>query len=182
MSLPAERGDGPSDAALLERSYSLANEAMFTVALQVRHLRSSEPEDDQFVFRWWADLQFLIIALRRLRRAALLASRINGHPETIRDAIHRFDEALPGLGTMRNVGEHIDAYGIDDPKRHHKAVTRRHLQSGSWDGVTFTWLANKHGLPLRLNIDTAQAAAHELFTTVRDIRTGSTGAPRKSRG
>ena len=65
----------PSDAAILERARSLATEAISTVALQRRRPRSTEPEDGVFVFRWWADLQFLIVALRRLRRAAQLAAR-----------------------------------------------------------------------------------------------------------
>src|SRR5579859_2833960 len=56
---------GPSDAAILERAKSLSNEACFTVSLQHRRLRTTEPEDQVFVFRWWADLQFLIVALRR---------------------------------------------------------------------------------------------------------------------
>jgi hypothetical protein len=49
---------------------------MFTVALQRRRTRSNEPEDEGFVMRWWADLHFFIVALRRLRRAAELASRV----------------------------------------------------------------------------------------------------------
>jgi hypothetical protein len=55
---------------------------MFTVALQRRRIRSKEPEDDVFVMRWWADLQFYIVALRRLRRAAELASRVPSAKDT----------------------------------------------------------------------------------------------------
>ena len=68
--------NSPSDAAIMERARSLANEAMFTLALQRRRIRSNGPEDDIFVMRWWADLQFLIVALRRLRRTAELAGRV----------------------------------------------------------------------------------------------------------
>ena len=99
---------GPSKAAILERARSLANEAMFTVALQRRRIRTDEPEDDVFVMRWWADLQFFIVALRRLRRAAELASRVEPVKDIVILALHSFDDALPQLAVMRNVGEHIE--------------------------------------------------------------------------
>lgn len=44
-----------SDIAALECARSLANEAMFTVSLQRRRIRSDDPED-VFVMRRWADL------------------------------------------------------------------------------------------------------------------------------
>jgi hypothetical protein len=130
------QNDPPSDAAVAERAYSLCNEAVFTIALQCRRIRSVEPEDDTFVFRWWADLQFLIVALRRLRRSAQILSK----HAPIQNALRHFDLALPGLDRMRNVGEHIDAYAIDNPKCHHGEITRRALQVGHWDGTVFKWL------------------------------------------
>jgi hypothetical protein len=81
---------------------------MHTVALQVRRLATEEPEDETFVLRWWADLQFLIVALRRLRRAAGLAASADDEGGRLRAAIERFDRRLPALAVMRNVGEHLD--------------------------------------------------------------------------
>jgi hypothetical protein len=147
-----------SDAARLERAKSLCNQQCWTIALQVRRLRTKEPEDDKFIFRFWADLQFLIVALRRMRRAALIAKFA---PE-VAAAIVAFDHSLPGLATMRNFGEHVDAYAIDDPKRHHLSITRGKLQVGSFDGTTFEWLDQS------LNIDAAKVAAELLFCAVRD--------------
>jgi hypothetical protein len=46
----------PSDAVILERTKSFCNEAVFTIALQHRRLRSIEPEDGKFLFRREADL------------------------------------------------------------------------------------------------------------------------------
>ncbi len=152
--------NGPSDAATLERARSLANEAMFTVALQRRRIRFREPEDDVFVMRWWADLQFLIVALRRLRRAAELASRVELVKDSLALAVRAFDDALPQLTVMRNVGEHIDDYALDSPKRRHKDVSRQDLQVGTWDGTTYEWLGES------LNIDAAHDAAHTLFAAV----------------
>ena len=149
----------PSDGAILERAFSLANEAMFTVALQRRRVTSTEPEDDTFVFRWWADLQFLVVALRRLRRAAELGRRVPAGAKDLSAALKAFDVALPMLPLMRNVGEHIDDYALDNGR--HKDISRRSLQVGAWDGATYTWLGAS------LNVENARAAAETLHAAVR---------------
>lgn len=147
---------GEPDAALLERARSLTNEAMFTVALQRRRLATTEPEDDVFLFRRWADFQFFIVALRRLRRAAGIASGV----PAVATATQGFDATLPGLARLRNVGEHIDDYARDLPTRHDKATTRRDLQVGSWTSTTWRWLAEE------VDLDAAVAAAEVLHKTV----------------
>jgi hypothetical protein len=156
-----KKADAPSKRAKIERAFSLANEAMFTVALQVRRLRSSEPEDETFVFRWWADLQFLIVALRRLRRIANLSLKLSTWDDRLRDACRKFDATLEGLNVMRNVGEHLDDYASDAGWK--KSIGRRQLQVGSWDGTTYTWLDRK------LNVDVARAATEKLFDAIRAL-------------
>jgi hypothetical protein len=89
--------DKPTDAGTAERARSLANEAVHMVALQRRRLQSDEPEDETFIFRRWADFQFLIVSLRRLRLAALLAAIPDSNRAVIKKAIIEFDEALPDL-------------------------------------------------------------------------------------
>src|SRR5438067_2385046 len=111
---------GPADAAILERAYSLALEAMKTIEMQRRRVNSEEPEDATFVFRWWADLQFFIVSLRRLRRVAELAEQVPSIAKDISTALTQFDAVLPMLSMMRNVGEHIDDYALDSTKRRHK--------------------------------------------------------------
>lgn len=160
---------GPSPDAILERSRSLANETMWTIALQDRRLGTTEPEDHEFVFRWWADLQFLIVALRRLRRIAVLASHVPSAATDIEDRIDRFDAALPGLNVMRNVGEHVDSYALDDPARHHREGDRQALQVGSWDGRTFTWLIDQKKAPLRLDVLDCRTAAEGLTGVIRAV-------------
>src|SRR5271167_2115064 len=66
-----------------ERAHSLAYDAVRAVALQCRRLHRRGPEDDTFVFRWWADLQFFIVVLRRLRRAAQVAAEATTVETTI---------------------------------------------------------------------------------------------------
>lgn len=151
----------PSNAAILEHAFNLANQEMFTISLQCRRLRSTEPEDETFVFRWWADLQFLIVALRRLYRAAELAGQVPSAKKTISAALENFDDALPCLRTMRNVGEHIEDYALS--RGRNKDVKRGSLQVGGWDGTTYTWLGKS------LNIDEAHDAAEKLFSVVRNV-------------
>lgn len=139
---------------------------MHTIALQVRRLESEEPEDKTFVLRWWADLQFLIVALRRLRRAAELAATADDENGRVRAALNTFDRRLPALAVMRNVGEHLDAYGADSPTRHRKTIDRRQLQVGTFDGYKYRWLVDEHGQQLELDIDEAKAAAEELFSAI----------------
>jgi hypothetical protein len=123
----------PSSEVILERAKSLSNEACFTVAMQHRRLRSTEPEDEKFIFRWWADLQFLIVALRRLRRSVQLIANVPRISEPIQPAIKEFDSALPGLVRIRNVGEHIEDYVLS--RGHDASINRGQLQVGSWDGT-----------------------------------------------
>jgi hypothetical protein len=149
----------PSEAASIERARSLANEAMHMVSLQRRRIRSQEPEDETFAFRWWTDFQFLVISLWRLRSAAVLAIRSHSAPSPLKTALGAFDQALPDLRRMRNVGEHADEYALD--RGRDRAVDRRHLQAGAFDGTTFLWLRG------RLNLDQALVAAENLYRAIR---------------
>jgi len=85
----------PTPEATYERSRRLANFALWSIDLQCRRLGLPEPGDHDFVFRKLADWDFLIIALTRLRRAALLASTIQETKQIITTAILNFDNALP---------------------------------------------------------------------------------------
>jgi hypothetical protein len=151
--------DIPSDNAILERALSLANEAVFTVELQRRRLRSQEPEDEHFVMRAWADAQLLIVMLRRLRRTAVLAMKVEDVKPQIKRALKQFDRTLPSLRTMRNVGEHIDEYAVDAGDD--KNISPEQLQTGSWGGSALHWLG------LELDFDRAMNAAEELVEAMR---------------
>ncbi len=129
------------------------------VALQRRRLQSNEPEDETFIFRRWADFQFLIVSLRRLRLAALLATSSETNRVAIESAIGEFDEALPDLRKMRNVGEHIDEYAIEEGRD--RSVSRLALQAGSFDTVTLDWLGG------RLDADEALVAAEALHGAIK---------------
>ena len=117
--------------------------------------------------RWWTDLQFMIVALRRLRRAAELATRSTPAAHQVRAALAAFDAALPSLKTIRNIGEHFDSYALDSPGRHDKWIDRRQLEVGEWDGTTFRWLRQRDGRYHELNTNDALAAAERLYDAVR---------------
>jgi hypothetical protein len=151
----------PSDAVILERARSFCNEALFTIALQCRRLRSIEPEDSEFIFRWNADLQFLIVALRRLRRGIELGAQVPHAAASLTAALAAFDHRLPGLVKMRNVGEHINHYLLGEGRA--KNVPRGELQVSQWDGTIFSWLG------VELNINDALSAAESLFEAVKRI-------------
>lgn len=154
--------DTPSDAATIERAHSLANEAIHMVALQRRRLQSEEPEDETFIFRRWADFQFFIVSLRRLRQAALLAARPTAGKAAIESAISEFDDSLPDLRKMRNVGEHVDEYAVE--RGRDRSVSRRALQVGTFNATTLEWLGE------RLDADEALAAAERLYGAIKDAR------------
>src|SRR2546421_5645134 len=120
----------PPEGSTLERARSLTNEAMWTVKLQYQRLGRSEPEDDVFVMRWWADLEFFLVAVGRLERAAKILITAPSVAADVSTALLTFRSKVPYARKLRNVGEHIDAYAVDSPARHHHGVSRRDLQVG----------------------------------------------------
>lgn len=73
--------DDKRQLATAEDAFKLVNDAMWTVKLQLRRVRSSEPEDAEFAFRVMADTQFRLVALRRLQRAAELLIKASPDPD-----------------------------------------------------------------------------------------------------
>jgi hypothetical protein len=152
----------PSPLEVYERACRLANFAVWTIALQCRRLRSEEPEDNEFLGRRVADFQFLIIALTRLRRAAILATNIPSIKDEINSALNRFDTLLPMLKNMRDVAEHFDDYAIE--KGRNRNVSRKSLEVAVFNDNTFQWL--KH----ELNADIAFEAGKALFKAMREAK------------
>lgn len=149
----------------LERAFSLANETMFTISLQCTRATedlSIDPESNEFIMKWWADLLFLILAISRLRKIMEIAKKIPEISQKVNHAILKFDEKLPYLSRLRNVIEHIDEYAID--QGHDKIISRKDLQVGLLDGEVFEWLN------VKLNINSAQAASKELFSALQQCK------------
>jgi hypothetical protein len=133
-------------------AHSAANDAVRAVAMQHYRVLADLHEDGAFFgakgFRQEVDLNFMLVALRRLRRAAILAAQVEGCQLSLLQPVRQFDEALPGLATMRNVGEHIDDYIMGSNKRRHRDVgpgsggvrVWRPSESG---GYVFAWVGQE---------------------------------------
>jgi hypothetical protein len=153
------KADRPSSEEILDRARSFANEAVFTIALQRRRILSSEPEDETFVMRRWADVQFLLIALRRVRRAGELAKQVKAVRPEVEAAICAFDAAVPSLAVMRNVGEHIEDYATDSGRD--RSISRSQLSVGRWNSDSFEWLGHT------IDFEEGQKAAENLSDVIR---------------
>jgi len=149
-------------------AHSVANDAIRAVAMQRSRVLANLPEDETFFgargFRQEIDLNFMLVALRRLRRAATLAARIEGCQESLRESIRQFDEALPGLATMRNVGEHIDEYILGQANRRHRDVYPSSVGVRLWftssGALVFDWVGQQ------IDIDKALKAAEHLYSDI----------------
>lgn len=157
-------GRQPTNQATLDRAVRLASESMRAVNLQVRRVRGSEPEDDEWLFRAWMDLQFLIVALWRLRLVGHLAARID---VGVRKALDVFNRAIPDLKLMRDVAQHLDEYAID--AGHQTCVGRRSLEVGRLNTDEFHWLGGT------LNLPQAQQAVEVLYLSIKQARDTSIG-------
>jgi hypothetical protein len=85
----------------------------------------------------------------------------------VKAALDEFDKSLPGLTKMRNVGEHVDAYAVNDPKRRAVSVDSGQLQAGCFDGTVYDWLGES------LNIDTALSSAEKLYARIKQLKISS---------
>lgn len=160
----------PTELQVLDRAVRLASNALYAVDLQRRRIKGAEPEDDEFLFRKWIDIQFLISALWRIRLAARAAARRIPADVSIAAAIERFDLQLPNLKDMRDVGQHLDDYAIDSPKRRvtrigeSQPIGRRQLEVGAWSDDQFHWLG------MTLDFSKARMAGMELYGALRVAR------------
>jgi hypothetical protein len=105
------------------------------------------------------DFHFFVVALTRLRRAAVLASKIDVLKPRMRAALSEFDAALPHLKTMRDVAEHIDDYAVDSGRN--SKISRKELEVASRNGDTWHWLG------FTTNIEAAFVAAAHLFEALK---------------
>lgn len=93
--------------------------------------------------------------------------------EGINLAIGSFDKRLPDLAKMRNIGEHVDDYAVDAPKRRYTDVDRRQLHVGTWYGRGYRWIGE-------LDVDVAKDAARQLLSDVREAVRGFDGKVNRS--
>jgi hypothetical protein len=69
------------------------------------------------------DALLLLVALRNVRRAAIMAEKSLQKPEAkqlLANALARFDAALPGVKAARDIIEHLDEYAIGEGREQEK--------------------------------------------------------------
>jgi len=143
------------------RARRLANILVWTIDLQVHRLKSEESKDKEFVFRRWADFEFLVIALIRLRKIAnLIVKEIKTTKDIIEPAIKEFDKNLPNLKKVRDVTLHIDDYAMDNGRL--DDVSRYELEVGEFGDEEWNWLGCK------INSSKAYSVSLQLFRAIQN--------------
>lgn len=103
-SMTAARPEWPPDwPVVLGQALRQAEDASWTVALQCRRLKSDAAGEARRGLRLRADLQMLLIALRRLRRSAELAALAPEARDELSIAIAAFDRPLPDLWRLEDM-------------------------------------------------------------------------------
>ncbi len=158
-------GDDLSEAAIVERAKSMANQWMWAVSLQ--HDRITNPRPQDKVFHPFGiegfnevDVHFLVIALMRLRRVATTLEHVPKLRDSVRSAIQSFDNRLPWLKRLRDIFEHLEDYAVDSNLRR-SDTSRRELQ---------VWSADEKGMQFLgydLDWERALSAAEELYSAVK---------------
>jgi hypothetical protein len=153
---------GPTPPALLERVRNLCNREMIAIEMQSKRLKMHNITSAE---ERWADFQFLIIALSRFRRAAILAAK---HYPSLGSGILAFDAALPDLAKMRNVAEHFDDYAEDNTNRRQKKTDGSLVDRGML-GVYTMGLKDIEWLGYSLNTSEAVEASANLLHHLKKL-------------
>ena len=146
-------GTVPPDRAKYDRARALAAQQLWGVHLQLERLRASWWSETRRYGESRADFEFLVGALWRLRRAAMLAATIPPLAQSVTPAVTAFDTALPMLRRWRNVGEHFDSHAFDP--------NGEKLDSSARGADWFGWLGQ------RVELDAVEIAANALFGALR---------------
>src|SRR5436309_1365343 len=147
----------PSLGHQLETAKFVSTQAMHSVRLQWERSQREESDDNSWggsAFRQEADLQYFLIALRRLRRVAARVEEITQDTD-LSQGLEAFDAALPDVKRMRDVDEHIDEYLIG--RGRDEAVPVGGLEVTIRRGSTLEWAG------MTLDVDDAFHKAEELY-------------------
>lgn len=180
MSKKPTQTDDLNEDAVAGRAKSMAYDWMRAVSLQHDRIVNPRPQDKEFHpfsidgFHE-VDVQFLVIALMRLRRIAATLEHVPEHWDSIQGEIENFDAKLPWLKHLRDVFEHLEDYAVDSDRRH-SSTSRRELQ---------TWSAGKDGLNwlgFDVNWRDAYLAAKDLYASVIRVYDSVVTEGRKNEG
>ena len=144
----------------------VANNFVFAVVMQISRVREERADVEPFVMRPFVDLEFLLVALTRLRRAANVINLFPYTETKLSQAMEKYDKRLSGLKQLRNITEHYDDYLLKKGKD--KNIDLKTIRSGlmtkcmSYDSVEW--------MDFRLDLDECLAAAEELYISMSAAR------------
>jgi hypothetical protein len=136
----------PDWPLVLGHALRQAEDASWTVALQCRRLKADDAGEARRGLRLWADLQMLLVALRRLRRSAELAALAPMVGDDLCVAIAAFDRPLPDLWRLENIETSFECAPV--------AV------ADDWSGPVIRWPGGA------LNIDEALGCSEALVAAM----------------
>ncbi|ESZ99708.1 hypothetical protein ThrDRAFT_02702 [Frankia casuarinae] len=166
----------PTEIEVLNRAVRLASNSLYVIDIQIRRIAGDEPEDEDYLFRVWADIDFLIITLWKIRTVTLAAARRLPSDLALTDAIAEFDRSVPHLKLMRDVGQHLEDYMINAASRRHRRpgteykISRRQLEVAAWSQNDFRWL------DAVLDFTDSRKAASVLYSRLRAARSKYTAS------
>ena len=81
----------------------VANNFVFSVAMQISRIREKRADVEPFVMRPFVDLEFLVVGLTRLRRAANVINLFPYTETKLSQAMEKYDKRLSNLKQLRNI-------------------------------------------------------------------------------
>jgi hypothetical protein len=98
------------EISLLEDSVYFANRAIEALVLQKRRILSYEKINIEGFWEHVADINFFLVAFRRLRRSLSIAAEIPKLEMEVKQILYNLDKDTGNTKVIRDIFEHIDDY------------------------------------------------------------------------
>ena len=148
----------------------LANIYVHAVAMQISRVRQEVSDSDLFIMRQFVDLEFLLVTLVRLKRAACAIREVPVAREAMQQVIKEYDRRLPALKNLRDITEHYDDYLLEQgriSKADRSGLLARTIRSGLLTKImspeSIDWMGYS------MNLNEIMAAAEALFQEIKAI-------------
>ena len=152
--------------AYYEDTRTMANNYVYAVERQISRIRELPSADESFVMRQFVDVEFLLVALTRLRRAVCALQKIPAAAEKAKLAIAQFDQRVPHVKDLRDITEHYDDYLARNGRNRRMSAdrVRRGLLTKEMTQEQTQWMG------YTIYFDECMEAALELFENIKIMR------------
>lgn len=151
----------PNQAVICHRCFSLANELVWTIELQVERIQDQVLRERELSRSSWADFHFLISAMDRLERVVgVILTSIDA--PSLENAHLRFKAKFPDLRAKRNIWQHVDDYLQGKGKD--RSVNPDSLFTGIFSAKTFNWVGQD------VPIDAVIPACAEMISAINQLK------------